>query len=219
MKRSILKRTLLNVWYIAPILVTLGTLMYFGYMYNDYRHTLTESLYNEQVVMTRKIIDELDVITADKDSVNRDDYEKYLISLVESIDNEHAVYARVYDISGKRISTANSAVTEPAPILLDADFENPEKIIKQIQSRPTGDTVLTMKDGNQMKLHWFSYPKNNTSYYILIGIVPDRLLQVININTFTYGLLGIIIFMLICAYYNIYLIHKRTRHKCKEGVE
>jgi hypothetical protein len=197
-------------------------------MYTNNVNALVSAKYNEKIETTKKIIHELDNINKTNDSTIKSKTEteyvfrRFLVSLIESIDSEHAVYARVLDVNGKLISKPKIAESEKDYVyLVEHDNFVNSSLFKEICKTGEGDLEITALDSNSLYLHWFSYPKHGTVYYILVGVAPNRVKQVIDIDKFTYGLSGFIVLMLIFAYYNVYLIYdtKKLRGRCDDCPE
>lgn len=215
MKSKVLKGKIKMIWYVLPIVVTLLSLLYFSVIYNLYQANLTRYIYNEQIRLSSKVIDELDKINTKTGSVSEGETKQYLVSLIENIDSEPGIYAIVLDINYNIISkrSCEKTIDGYSSIINDADVVNS---LKEYLTEPSGNADLPVYDYG-LKVHWFSYPKHNTCYYIVIGILPNKFPQSFNIDRFTYGLLGMVALMIICAYYNIYLIRKVQLYNDKYG--
>ena len=215
-KKCVIKSFLRYVWYLFPIIVIFASLVYFNFMYSEYKRSIIRTISTEQIRISSKVLNELELVDKMKNEATRIEVENYLISVIESIDADVGVIARVYDVDGKLISSSKcseSGLNSPVNI-------NITTLNEWEQMRRTDQGRLSIYiDNEELELSWFAYPKENTRYYIVIGVSPDRMNYMFNLNRFGYGLLGMILVMLICTYYNLYLIYELKHCKDKQHAE
>jgi hypothetical protein len=202
-------RILQKTWLILPMVAILGVLLYFQHLIQFYSKGMSEQIFEDKKLTVEHLVSELNTLRIAYPEVKDDVYIDFLIKMVEAIDREPGVYARVSDPNCKVISTARYGEREQyiTRILFP---ENPDypKIVGAMRAKSEGEMDVHSEDNQVLRLFWSSFPKGDPQYYVEIGVIPNVMNELISTTRFTYGLVGMIVIMIIAVYSNVYLMQK-----------
>ena len=168
--------------------------------------------YYEKIELTTNLLRGIEGLhksctSAEKDSL----FNSFIITAVEEIDHQYGIYARVIDLDGRQLSRAFVAEGEEGglAVLLDADDFDFSRDLGFVRDIPAGDRRIVSRNGVKIHLHWMRYPITREHYYyILLGIVYDRVIDTIDYKSLEAGQIVVILALLGCVFVIVYLLNK-----------
>lgn len=207
------RRILRTIWYMMPLLVAFIVLLYFQKTYDNYISSTAEQRYKDKVELTRNIVNQMnEIIVHDKtvnDSVANIVFKKFIVNFVNDIDSEEGVYARVLDTDGNLISLP-SCMKSVVAFAESPNFKESDYFCS-MKKRNEGSFSILTEQNTRLQIHWFSYPKHNSIYYIIVGVEYESIVPQLALNQFTFGLVIMLILMLIWTFYNLFLMITNNR--------
>ena len=213
-----INKYLISVSFIFPTVVTILVIFYF---IDDYKKNMMieiERQYYEKVEITSNILSAFEVLQRQCSTEgNYNLFDAFVVTFVEEIDKQFGIYGRVIDKDGRLISRPYAAPDEgELAILLEAEDFDFERELGFLRDAPTGETVIVSRNDVKVHMHWMRYPvTDDFYYYILIGIVYDRIMVSIDMDTLTYGVAVILAAVLIAMFFAIYWSNRVYRLKLK----
>jgi len=211
---------LYSIAIILPLSVTLTTAYLFSEEYKRKNLKEIERQYYEKVEITSNLLvdfERLQHICASDETNGY--FDSFIVTFVEEIDRQFGIYGRVLDRDGRLISTPYASPDEgELAILLEAEDFDFERELGFVRDAASGEAHITSRNDVQVHLHWMRYPVTEEYYYyILIGIVYDRIMVSIDMNTLTYGVSAIILSLIVSVFIIAYLTRMLyvTKEKCK----
>ena len=173
--------------------------------------------YYEKIELTTNLLKEIENLHISCTSLEKDSlFNSFIIKAVEEIDRQYGIYARVIDLDGRQLSRAFVAEGEEGglAILLDAEDYDFDADLGFIRDIPSGDRHIVSRNDVKIHLHWMRYPVTEQHYYyILLGIVYDRVIDTIDYRALEAGQTVIIVLLLLCMFFIVYLLHRNYRLK------
>jgi len=178
---------------------------------------IAKRAYYEKIELTTNLLREVENLHISCTSFEKDSlFNGFIIKAVEEIDKQYGIYARVIDLDGRQLSSAFVAEGEEGglAVLLDADDYDFATDLGFVRDEPFGDRHIVSKNGVKIHLHWIRYPVTEQHYYyILLGIVYDRVIDTIDYRALEAGQTVIIVLLLLCMFFIVYLLNKNYRLK------
>ena len=218
MKKKI-KQYLLKLCYILPVFVAILGVYYFDNWHEKSMMKVVQRQYYEKIEFMSQMLHNIETLHRQCTSYEKNElFNNFIINTVEEIDKQYGIYARVVDLDGRRISEPYVADGEgELAILLDApdfDFDSELGFIKDI---PKGDRHIVSRNGVKIHLHWLRYPTTEEHYYyILLGIVYDRVIDTIDYKAFAFGYVFVLLVLVVSLFIMIFQANKIYKLKLKE---
>jgi hypothetical protein len=187
-----------------PLVLVLLTLLYFK-GYERYYSRVFASLCHEQKVIQLDDGILLYQLLGLRDTLAL----QATVKVIESIDAEAGVYARVFDAGGRMLNrvVTGSPHEDAFQALLAPSHPRQAWIIGEITGADEGEFIVPVGKESLRVHHWRCH-MGDITYYIIVGTVPDVLSRVVNMNHFTLGLLFLCLLVVCSSYWTIYLNHK-----------
>ena len=210
-----IQKYILNYLTVFSLIVGIACVFYFGKFFERLILKVIERQYYEKIELTTNVLIEVEKLHRgctpyEKDSL----FNNFIITVVEEIDKQYGIYARVIDLDGNQLSRAFVAEGEEGglAILLDADDFDFDKDLYFLKEFPTGDRNIVSRNDVKIHLYWMRYPtEKDHYYYILLGIVYDRVIDTVDYKSFSKGLAGVMMSLLISFFVAVYLSSKNSK--------
>ena len=192
--------------FILPIVIATIVILYFFRLHDTTMINLIQRQYYEKIELTTNLLKKVERLHRKCTNNERDIlFNNFIITAVEEMDKQYGIYGRVIDLNGNVLSKPYLADGEPdLAIFFEVDDLLP--FLKQI---PKGDSLLISRNNVKVHLHWLRYPiEEQHYYYILLGIVYDRVIDTIDYNAFARGFIVVILAMLVSMFYTIFILNK-----------
>ena len=190
----------LKIIIIILLFIIVIAILIFDSLHKETLLDVVKRQHYEKIELTSNLLLELERNKSEYESLN----DKFLIEIVEIIDRQYGIYGRLIDLEGNQLSSAFVAEGEKeAAILLDADDYEFSKDLGFLKDFPVGDTYIKSKNDIDIHLYWLRYPSINHKYYVLIGIVYDRVAVAIDYKVYSGCLIMVIIIILFNLLYTI----------------
>ena len=213
-----LGKFLYGISFVIPTVISLMILIYYNNKYNQNLMKMVERQYYEKIEITNNVLLKIEALqeSCSNDETN-ERFNEFVISYVEEVDRQYGIYGRVLDLNGKLLSTPRVAEGEGELAILmeseDFDFDQDLGFIKESDF---GDRYIVSKNNVNVHLHWMRYPVTKEYYYyILIGIVYDRIMVSIDMDTLNTGLIILLSTVIVTMFISIYLYDKLHKAKVK----
>ena len=217
-------KTEVNVRMLARVLasaaVAVGSLFYFNFLHEKSVRNVIRRQYYEKIELISGLLEGLERLQMSCASDARDEmFNNFIISAVEQMDRQYGIYGRVIDLEGKQISEAYLAEDEPGlAVLLEADDYDFESDLYFVRDDPIGDRHIVSKNDVRIHLFWLRYPVTEQHYYyILLGVVYDRVVDTLDFNAFACGVILIALILLFNMLYTAFLENKVYRLKSEKN--
>ena len=213
-----INRYIISFSFIFSTVVTILTIIYFINEYNKNMSMEIERQYYEKVEITSNILLAFEMLQ--RQCATEDNYtlfDSFVVTFVEEIDKQFGIYGRVIDKDGRLISRPYAAPDEgDLAILLEAEDFDFERELGFLRDAPTGETVIISRNDVRVHMHWIRYPiTDDFYYYILIGIVYDRIMVSVDMDTLTIGVAIILLTEFISMFFAVYWSNRAYRSKLK----
>ena len=194
-----------------PIVFAVPVLYLFIVLHNKNMVNVAKRQYYEKIELTYNLLYEIEQLHQacthqEKDSL----FNSFIINAVEEMDKQYGVYGRVIDLDGNLLSKPYLAENEPGlAVLLEAEDFNFDTDLGFIRDIPVGDRYIVSRNGVKVHLHWLRYPVTREHYYyILLGIVYDRVIDTIDVRGFVAGIIGLVMIIVVLFCFSVYLYRK-----------
>ena len=190
---------------LLPFAVSCAIAYFFNTLQEKSLINIAKRQYYEKIELTYNLLYEIEQLQISCRGFETDVlFNNFIIKAVESIDRQYGIYGRVIDLEGRLLSRPNLAENEPGlAVLLEADDYDFFTDLGFVRDIPRGDRHIVSRNGVKIHLHWLRYPvANEHYYYILLGIVYDRVLDTIDFNAFAVGII-LMVLMLVVEFYCI----------------
>ena len=204
-----------NFLYVFPLLLATCAYFIFESMHERLTINIIKRQYYEKIELTTNLLAEVERLHRGCTSYEKDSlFNNFIITVVEEIDKQYGIYARVIDIDGKQLSRAFVAEGEEGglAILLDADDFDFDKDLYFLKEVPAGNRNIVSRNDVRIHLHWRRYPTEKEHYYyILLGIVYDRVIDTVDYKAFSKGLAGVMVSLLVSFFVAVFLSSKNSK--------
>jgi len=210
------RRCLFSFLSMFALILAIMNAFYSDGLYEKSMMKIAKRAYYEKIELTSNLLREVENLHKSCTSLEKDVlFNSFIIATVEEIDRQYGIYARVIDLDGRQLSRAFLAEGEDSlALLLDADDYDFEKDLGFVKDSPSGNRQIVSKNGVKIHLHWMCYPvTENHYYYILLGIVYDRVIDTIDYNAFATGQVIVMLALIACLFCIVYLQSKINKSK------
>jgi len=206
-----LKKYRISGLYVLPLVVAALIIYFFIVQHDKNMINVAKRQYYEKIELTYNLLYEVESLhkactNYEKDSL----FNNFIIRAIEQMDKQYGIYGRVIDLDGNMLSTPYLAENEKGLAVLieaeDFDFDSELWFVRDI---PAGDRHIVSRNDVKIHLHWLRYPiTRDHYYYILLGIVYDRVIDTIDTTGFVAGVIGLVLLLVIGMYVTIYYYRK-----------
>lgn len=192
---------------VLPLVLVLCTLVYFKCYERYYSDRFAGELFSQKV-------EQFDAGTLLYSALSLTDSSALavLLSIVETTDGEPGIYARVLGPGLEILNRPrfNASYEDSLLEFLDPVHPFHSRARELIARDSTGEFRVEVR-GKELRVHHWRFMIDGRPYHTVIGVVPDILGQIVNMNHFTLGLLVLCGCTLVSVYYTIYLVFTRKR--------
>ena len=203
------------IW-VSPVLAA-GVILYlFIMLHNKNMVNVAKRQYYEKIELTYNLLYEIEKLHRACTNYEKDLlFNNFIVKAVEEMDKQYGIYGRVIDLDGNLLSTPYLADGEPSlAVLLEADDYDFESDLGFIRDIPVGDRQIVSRNDVKIHLHWLRYPITDQHYYyILLGIVYDRVVDTIDTKGFTALVICLVLLIVAGLYVTIYYYRKSKNNE------
>ena len=215
--KEIYQRYKHGVLWLFPIVLAGAIVYLFIALHDKNMVNVAKRQYYEKIELTYNLLFEIEKLHRGCTAYAKDEmFNNFIINAVEEMDKQYGIYGRVIDLDGKLLSKPYLADGEPGmAVLLEADDFDFEGDLGFIRDITVGDRHIVSRNDVKIHLHWLRYPITEQHYYyILLGIVYDRVIDSIDIRGFTAGVIGLVLIIVTGFYCTVYFYRKsKSNHK------